>query len=145
MAVDLKQLELLKGEMPYKWREQSVNARGATMVAYIDARQLFDKLDEVCGVGNWQSDFRLVDGKLYGGIGISVENIGRTGRLDVGILGGRVPRGIRFRGAFPCSLPRSSGAYFVGCGDAFIDPDPDTRLTSAPGRGFPILHFTSVS
>lgn len=84
MAVDLKQLELLKGEMPYKWREQSVNARGATMVAYIDARQLFDKLDEVCGVGNWQSDFRLVDGKLYGGIGILVENAGWVWKWDVG-------------------------------------------------------------
>lgn len=84
MAVSLKQLELLKGEMPYKWREQSVNQRGATMVAYIDARQLFDKLDEVCGVGNWQSDFRLVDGKLYGGIGILVENVGWVWKWDVG-------------------------------------------------------------
>ena len=69
-------LQDLKTEMPYKWREQSVNARGATMVAYIDARQLFDKLDEVCGVENWQSDFKVVDGKLFGGIGIKMPKSG---------------------------------------------------------------------
>lgn len=85
--VDLKDLDKLKSEMPYKWREQSVNERGATMIAYIDARQLFDKLDEVCGVGNWQSDFRLVDGKLYGGIGIYVDRGDHGGwvwKWDVG-------------------------------------------------------------
>src|SRR5690606_1789955 len=72
-GVKQKELEKLKDVIPFKWREQSVNQRGATMVAYIDARQLFDQLDKVCGAGNWQSDFRLVDGKLYGGIGILIE------------------------------------------------------------------------
>lgn len=72
-GVKQEQLEKLKEVIPFKWREQSVNQRGATMVAYIDARQLFDQLDKVCGAGNWQDDFRLVDGKLYGGIGILVE------------------------------------------------------------------------
>lgn len=68
-----EKLELLKGEMPYKWREQQVNAHGAVMLAYIDARQLFDKLDEVLGVDGWQSDFRQIDGKLFGGIGVKKE------------------------------------------------------------------------
>lgn len=84
MAVKQKELEKLKEEIPYKWREQSVNQRGATMVAYIDARQLFDQLDKVCGSGNWQSDFRLVDNKLYGGIGINVEDNGWVWKWDVG-------------------------------------------------------------
>lgn len=84
MAVKQKELEKLKEEIPYKWREQSVNQRGATMVAYIDARQLFDQLDKVCGPGNWQSDFRLVDNKLYGGIGINVEDNGWVWKWDVG-------------------------------------------------------------
>ena len=84
MAVKQKELEKLKEEIPYKWREQSVNQRGATMVAYIDARQLFDQLDKVCGPGNWQSDFRLVDNKLYGGIGINVEDSGWVWKWDVG-------------------------------------------------------------
>lgn len=84
MAVKQKELEKLKEEIPYKWREQSVNQRGATMVAYIDARQLFDQLDKVCGSGNWQSDFRLVDNKLYGGVGINVEDNGWVWKWDVG-------------------------------------------------------------
>lgn len=81
MAVKQEKLKELNSEMPFKWREQSVNNRGATMIAYIDARQLFDKLDDVCGVGNWQSDFRLVDNKLYGGIGILVEQESEDGQV----------------------------------------------------------------
>lgn len=72
-GVKQKELEKLKDVIPFKWREQSVNQRGATMVAYIDARQLFDQLDKVCGAGNWQSDFKLIDGNLFGGVGILVE------------------------------------------------------------------------
>lgn len=72
MGVSIEKLKELKGKMPYKWREQSVNARGATMVAYIDARQLFDKLDEVCGEGNWQTDFKTINNNLFGGIGILI-------------------------------------------------------------------------
>lgn len=83
-GVKQEQLEKLKEVIPFKWREQSVNQRGATMVAYIDARQLFDQLDKVCGAGNWQSDFRLVDNKLYGGIGINVEESGWVWKWDVG-------------------------------------------------------------
>jgi hypothetical protein len=62
-------LELLKKEIPYKWRQ----GPSGTMLAYIDARDVQDLLDEVVGVGNWQSDFKLIDGKLFGGIGINIE------------------------------------------------------------------------
>lgn len=81
MAVAQEKLKELNSEMPYKFRVQSTQYGKTTVVSYIDARQLFDKLDEVCGIGNWQSDFRLIDGKLFGGIGILVEG-GEGGNPD---------------------------------------------------------------
>ena len=44
----------LKKEIPYKWRVQSTNQYGSNCVAYIDARQAQDLLDEVVGPENWQ-------------------------------------------------------------------------------------------
>jgi hypothetical protein len=69
--MDLKDL---KKEIPYKWRVQSANQYGASCVAYIDARQVQDLLDEVCGAENWQSRFIDVKGNLFCEIGLKIEN-----------------------------------------------------------------------
>jgi len=73
-------LNTLKKEIHYQWRVQSFskNKASASCVAYIDARDVMNLLDEVCGPENWQSDFKDVGSKLYAGIGILVEhaNIG---------------------------------------------------------------------
>lgn len=66
------EIKKLKGEMPYQWRVQSFskNYPSAQCVAYIDARDVMNKLDEVVGEENWQDDYKLIDGKLVAGIGI---------------------------------------------------------------------------
>jgi hypothetical protein len=69
--MDLKDL---KKEIPYKWRVQSANQYGASCVAYIDARQVQDLLDDVCGSANWQSRFIDVKGNLFCEIGLKIEN-----------------------------------------------------------------------
>lgn len=63
-------LEKLKEEIPYKWRVQSSNQYGATCVAYIDARDVQDLLDEVCGQENWQCRYSEHKGNLFCEIGI---------------------------------------------------------------------------
>lgn len=65
----------LKKEFPYKWRVQSYskNKPQAQCVAYIDARDVMDVLDAVCGPANWQSDFKTVTDKVYAGIGVLCE------------------------------------------------------------------------
>ena len=69
-------LEDLKKEMPYKWRVQSFSKfkATATCVAYIDARDVMDTLDRVCGAENWQDDYKVIDEKLFGGVGIKVKD-----------------------------------------------------------------------
>jgi len=63
-------LSKLKAEMPFKWRIQSQNDRGATCVAYVDSRLVQDRLDEVCGEANWQSDYKVINSNLYAGVAI---------------------------------------------------------------------------
>jgi hypothetical protein len=63
-------LKDLKKELSYKWRVQSTKYGKATCVAYIDARDAQDLLDEVVGPENWQSIFYEENGLLFCKIGI---------------------------------------------------------------------------
>lgn len=65
-------LNKLKEQMPYQWRVQESKEYGANCVAYIDARAVMNRLDEVCGVGGWQSKYESHNGNLYCSIGIKV-------------------------------------------------------------------------
>ncbi len=67
-------LSKLKKEIPYQWRVQSFSPRAAkaACVAYIDARDVMNLLDEVCGAASWQSDFKNEGSQIFGGIGINV-------------------------------------------------------------------------
>lgn len=72
MAKHRVDLQGLKKEIPYKFKPQSVKFGKALMVSYIDSRDAQDILDEHVGPENWQDDYRVIDGKVYGGIGINV-------------------------------------------------------------------------
>ena len=69
-------LEDLKKQIPFKWRVQSFSksSQTASCVAYIDARDVMDILDQVVGTENWQSDFKEIKGNLYAGVGIRLNN-----------------------------------------------------------------------
>ena len=68
-------LNELKKEIPHKWRIQSSKDGYAQLVAYIDSRDVQNILDEVLGQANWQDDYKEVEGKIYAGIGILVNEI----------------------------------------------------------------------
>jgi len=67
--MDLKEL---KGDMPYKWKVQTAAPWGAMCVAYVDARQVMDKLDEIIGPGGWQTKYYTVKESLFCSIGIKI-------------------------------------------------------------------------
>jgi len=60
----------LKKEIDFKWRVQSATKYGANCVAYVDARQVQDLLDDVCGAENWQCKYEEHKGNLFCSIGI---------------------------------------------------------------------------
>ena len=66
------ELQDLKKVIPYKWRVQSTNEYGSSCVAYIDARDVQDLLDEVCGAENWQVKYSEHKGNLFASIGIDM-------------------------------------------------------------------------
>lgn len=63
-------LNKLKDKMPFHWKVQTADAKKCTMVAYVDARQVMDKLDEVVGAGNWQDTFTVINNNVYCSLGI---------------------------------------------------------------------------
>lgn len=63
-------LQDLRKEIPYKWR----TGPGNTQLAYIDARDVMDLLDEVVGPENWQDSYELVGDKIIAGVGIFVND-----------------------------------------------------------------------
>ena len=67
-------LEGLKKEIDFKWRVQSANQYGANCVAYIDARQAQDLLDEVVGPEYWQCKYEEHKGNLFCSIGIKEDD-----------------------------------------------------------------------
>ena len=66
-------LKDLSKELPYKWRVQSTKYGKTTCVAYIDARDCQDLLDEVVGPENWQSMFYEENGLLFCKVGIACD------------------------------------------------------------------------
>lgn len=68
-------LQELKKEMDYKWKPQSQNKDKTKWqcVAYIDARDVQDRLDEVCGT-DWQVEYYETKWKLFARIGIKINN-----------------------------------------------------------------------
>lgn len=69
--MDLKDLQQ---KIPYKWKPQSQSKSSGkwSCVAYIDARDVMDLLDKVCGVENWQKKFYQVKNTMCCSIGIKI-------------------------------------------------------------------------
>jgi hypothetical protein len=59
-------------------RVAQVSAKGCSLLLYKTARVDRAILDEEFGVMNWQNDFKVIDGKMYGGIGVSRSANGNT-------------------------------------------------------------------
>ena len=70
--MDLKDL---KKEIPFKWKIQSFNKDKTewSCVAYIDARDVMNLLDEVVWPENWQDDYKKIDWELMAGIWIKAK------------------------------------------------------------------------
>lgn len=79
MTVTREQLSELKREMPYKIRK---GPKGVDL-AYIDARQAMDLLDDVCGPENWQCEYKQVKDVVYCGIAILTDS-GWVWKWDAG-------------------------------------------------------------
>jgi hypothetical protein len=71
-----KELLLLQEPIAFQWRVQSFakDFKSAKVLAYIDARDCMKVADRILGPENWQSDFKAIGDKIYGGVGIKMKN-----------------------------------------------------------------------
>jgi hypothetical protein len=78
-------LPALAEKMPYKWRVQSFskNKAEATCVAYIDSRDVMDRLDKVCIYG-WERSHSEIKGNIYAVVTIIMPDGSRISRMDCG-------------------------------------------------------------
>jgi len=69
-------LKKLKEEMPFNWKVQTYvsNQTKGICVAYIDARQASDKLDDVVGAVNWKDEYEEIKGSLFCGVSIKIND-----------------------------------------------------------------------
>jgi hypothetical protein len=76
MTIDF---DKLKAEFPREavsWRSQTLTAKGdkALALAYINARDVMDRLDEVCGPANWKDEYEIHGAKTLCKISIRIDN-----------------------------------------------------------------------
>lgn len=74
--MDLNKLKEPFPQSRISWRAQTVSKDGtkALALAYIDARDVMERLDEVCGPENWQCEYSHADKKTVCRIGIRIPN-----------------------------------------------------------------------
>lgn len=58
---------------------------GLTLLLYKTARTDANLLDETVGFDRWQNDFKVIDGVLYGGIGIELNDGAWVWKWDAGV------------------------------------------------------------
>ena len=65
---------LREDEIECRIAEINKQGSGLSLLLYKTARTDAALLDETFGADRWQNDYKILDGKLYGGIGIKFEN-----------------------------------------------------------------------
>lgn len=73
----MKELKNLKKTIPFKWRVQSTvktDKPEVKMIAYVDARDVAEHLDNIVGAENWCDQYQEIKGRVYCSVGIKCGN-----------------------------------------------------------------------
>jgi hypothetical protein len=121
------------------WKPQSVKGNRALAIAYIDARNVEDRLDQVVGLANWQDAYELLtDGSVMCRLAVRVDGEWIT-KTDVGSPSEQPDGGDRMKAAFSDALKRAAvkfgiGRYLYSLPNQWADYDPQKRCFTAPPR-----------
>jgi hypothetical protein len=119
------------------WKPQAVKGNRAMACAYIDARNVMDRLDEVVGVGNWRDDYTVLpDNSVVCQLSVRIagEWIPKT---DVGSPSEQPDGGDRTKAAFSDALKRAAvkfgiGRYLYELPNTWADYDPTKKQFVQP-------------
>src|SRR5205085_1117816 len=120
-----------------KFKPGVISGNRALALAYVDARVIQDRLDEVLGVTGWQDDYDpLPDGSVVCRLRIRVGDEWLT-KVDVGGPSEQPDGGDRLKAAFSDALKRAAvkfgvGRYLYRLPAQWVDYDPQRRQFVRP-------------
>lgn len=114
-----------------KFKPQMVKNNRALAMAYIDARLVMERLDEVIGVENWQDEYQsLADGSVQCQLRVRFPTSDEwVCKSDVGSPSEQPDAGDRLKAAFSDALKRAAvkfgiGRYLYRLSAQWVDYDP---------------------
>ena len=97
-----------------KFKPQSVKGNRALALAYIDARVIEDRLDDILGVDGWQDEYEtLPDGSVVCRLRLKIGEQWIT-KMDVGSPSEQPDGGDRLKAAFSDALKRAAVKFGIG-------------------------------
>lgn len=121
----------LKRKINYKWKIQTVSKvkPKAQCVAYIDARDVMDLLDAVCGVENWKDEYQYTNNQWLCGLSIRTNNGDWVTKWDTGTSGDIEAEKSAISDAFKrAAVKWGVGRFLYDLGFEWVD-------TNMPGKG----------
>ena len=95
------------------WKPQAISGNRCLAVAYIDARAVMDRLDEVCGVA-WQDSYDpLPGGSVLCRLQVQIDGQWIV-KCDVGSPSAQPDEGDRMKAAFSDALKRAAVKFGIG-------------------------------
>src|SRR6516164_9678922 len=129
-----------------KFKPAVVSGKRALALAYVDARAIQDRLDEVLGVTGWQDEYEcLADGSVVCRLRLRLGDEWIT-KMDVGGQSEQPDEGDRRKAAFSDALKRAAvkfgvGRYLYRLPSQWCDYDPQkkqfTRTPALPASALP--------
>ena len=120
-----------------KFKPQMVKNNRCLAMAYIDARLIQDRLDDVLGVENWEDVYKILpDGSVMCRLRVKLGDRWIT-KTDVGSPSEQPDMGDRLKAAFSDALKRAAvkfgiGRYLYRLPAAWVDYDPVKKQIVAP-------------
>jgi hypothetical protein len=120
-----------------KFKPAVVSGSRALALAYVDARVIQDRLDEVLGVAGWQDEYEVLpDGSVVCKLRIKIAEEWIT-KMDVGGPSEQPDEGDRRKAAFSDALKRAAtkwglGRYLYRLPAQWVDYDPHKRQFVRP-------------
>lgn len=120
-----------------KFKPAVVSGHRALAMAYIDARVIQDRLDDVLGGAGWQDEYEcLADGAVVCRLRLRLGNEWIT-KMDVGGPSEQPDEGDRRKAAFSDALKRAAvkfgiGRYLYRLGAQWVDYDPQKKTFVRP-------------
>lgn len=96
------------------WKPQAIRNNSALAVAFIDARDVMDRLDAVVGVGNWYDRYDILsDGNVLCSLTVTIGGKEVT-KIDVGSPSEQPDGGDRMKASISDALKRAGVKFGIG-------------------------------